>query len=1095
MAKPTRAWRRSIESQVSYNVLGELQVLRHGERLRTGLRRQRTILGVLLLEPGRVVPTDRLIDLIWHGHPPATARNALQGGVSGIRSMLGAIAPVTWVPDGYRLDVSAGCVDLHRFRALVAEAKRLVGAERSSRLKEALGLWRGPVLEGTFTDELRVRLCQGLAEERLGAIEDRIATELALGWHTGLLGELTDLVRRYPERQILLEQLMIALYRSGQATAALTAYREARRKLVDSLGIEPNSSLRDLEVAILRQAPELTLAGLSRPVAVHLSGSAPAAEKESPSAESAPEHETGPDSLDTEPTADHQRRSDLLVAPAQLPRDVPVFAGRAEELVLLDKHCGGAGEQDAIVAIAGAPGMGKTALAIHWAHRARDRFPDGQLYVNLRGFDPNELVVDPGEAVTDLLEGLGIGADSQPARVSARLALYRSTLADRKVLIVLDNARDADQIRPLLPAGNGCCVLVTSRGDLAGLVVTSSAVPLRLKEMPTSDAIELLALRLGRSRVAAEPEVALDIVRRCGNVPLALSIVAARAVMRPEFGLGPIAEELHDADNLLVALGDGDPFSDIESVFSWSYEALTPPAQRLFRLLGCVVGRDVSVDTVAQLGEQPVATARSLLRELDKAHLVTEHRPGRFQIHDLLLKYARRLLRRIETAESAAAAQHRLYDHYSARADAAATKVFPGRPRLPGLASPASRFDDVAAATDWLDEEIPNLVAVAVHAAHTGSPDPTCRLADALLQPFAGGQHPSEAVTVAKAARQAAQGGSQSQQALAELHLGQLNYLSATYDVALEHLQRAAELAARVGWGRARSEALGLIGDIHSSRGKLTLAGDCYRRAIAATDASDRSLNEAMQGLSLAAVQLVRGELGQAIASCAEVISISRAAGSLTEEATARGNLGEAHRYLGEFAEAAEEFHRALRLNEALRRPTFLAANHDGIAALHRDLGDLDTALWHSRQALDIIGRTGRRRVEAQIRTTSANIRLHRGEIEEAATQYRSALGVGDEVADRFLQGTALLGLGQVHAARGDLAAAAAALETALRICREHEYGLLEGDILTALARVRLDDGDAGAVDLINLAVSAHRRTGRAKAEQDARSLLRRAGG
>ena len=523
-------------------LLGPVDVIVDGApRSVHGLRRT-AVLATLALHHGEVVSTSRLVDVGWGAAAPATSLNTLQSHVSYLRAVLGSKGAIRARPPGYVLAVSEGTDVLLAERLLRQGRQSADPAQSAPHLAAALALWRGPPLadladlpwlaeQAARLDLLRVEVRRALSEARLAA-----------GEHEALVPELEQMAADRPLDEQARAQLMLALYRSGRQADALAAYQRLRRALADDLGLQPSQSLRDLETAILRQ--DRALDAPAQAVAL-------------------------------------ARISSRAPVPAQLPSAVPAFAGRHAELASLDVLLPGSARsgiaQPAAVAISvlsGTAGVGKTALAVHWAQRVTTHFPDGQLYVNLRGFDPGGAAVEPGDAVRGFLEAFGVPATRIPADLAARSGLYRSVLAGKRVLVVLDNARDADQVRPLLPGAPGCVTIVTSRNHLTGLVATEGADPLTLDLLTAADARDLLARRLGAARVIREPAAVDDLISGCARLPLALTVAAARAATVPQFPLAVIATELREASSVLDPFYADDSASDVRAVFSWSYRAL-----------------------------------------------------------------------------------------------------------------------------------------------------------------------------------------------------------------------------------------------------------------------------------------------------------------------------------------------------------------------------------------------------------------------------------------------------------------------------------------------------------------------------------------
>ena len=536
---------------MEFGLLGPLVVRAGGSPVVVSAGKQRVLLAALLLRANQVVPAAELAGFVWEGSPPGTARVTLQNYVKRLRQALGPAGyeRIVTRPAGYLIQVGPGELDVTRFTRL-AGAGRAAGRAGSWKraaalLGEALGLWRGEPLADVPSAALRRAEVPRLAELRLGR-------------HAELAGELQGLVAAEPLRERLAELLMLALYRSGQQAAALAVYRAARRALVEQVGIEPGPGLREMNQKILLSDPALELL----PAATRGHGRAAASA-----------------------AGGNARAAANAVRPSLLPSAVPDFTGRAAELAALSAVPGQPGRPVVITAIGGTAGVGKTALAVHWARQAASRFPDGQLYVNLRGFGPAE-PLHPAQALGAFLDALGVPPAQIPASLDGRHALYRSLLRSKKILILLDNARDPAQVRPLLPGTADGQVLITSRNELASLAVTDGAAQINLDVLTEGEARQMLAARLGPGRIADEPQAADELIGLCARLPLALAITAARAAAHPGFTLAALAAELADAHGRLDALSTGEDATDVRAVFSWSCQHLPAPAARMFGLLG-----------------------------------------------------------------------------------------------------------------------------------------------------------------------------------------------------------------------------------------------------------------------------------------------------------------------------------------------------------------------------------------------------------------------------------------------------------------------------------------------------------------------------
>ena len=620
-----------------FAVLGPVRAWRGDTELDLGQPQQRAVLAALLLREGAQVGLGDLVDGVWGDQAPASAARLIRVYVHRLRSVLGRAGPgvISSVGGGYMLDVDAQSCDLTRFTRLAAEARRVrAGGNPGAAVMlfgEALALWSGSTLAGVpgpYAAAQRIRL----DELRLNTQEESLAAVVDLGLYHQAAEELSVLVAAHPLRERLRELQMLALYGAGRQAEALDAFRDAERLLEEELGVDPGPGLRamrqrivNLDPALLDPTPVASPAPVASPVS-RLRAAAP--------------------------------------VPAQLPGDVAHFTGRVEQLNTLTELSARAGGTAAVTAIGGSAGIGKTALALHWAHQHTARFPDGQLYVNLRGFDPAGTPVPAEAALHGFLDALGVEPAQIPPGLEERAGLYRSLLARRRMLVVLDNARDADQVRPLLPGSADCLVLVTSRDQLSGLVAVHGAQSLTLDLLTPGEARDLLAHRLGAARVATQSEVVGELVELCARLPLALNITAARAGMRPDFPLAVFAAELRETRDRLAVLDAGDPATNVRAAFSWSYQTLSPAAARMFRLLGIHPGPDITTPAAASLTALDRDQARTALNELTHAHLLTEHTPGRYTFHDLLRAYATEQSHTHDTDEQRSQALHRALDHY-----------------------------------------------------------------------------------------------------------------------------------------------------------------------------------------------------------------------------------------------------------------------------------------------------------------------------------------------------------------------------------------------------------------------------------------------
>ncbi|MER7702498.1 AfsR/SARP family transcriptional regulator [Kitasatospora sp. NPDC097605] len=698
---------------MEFRILGPLEVWTDdGRRARTEGAKQERMLGILLLNAGAVVPVARLVDAVWDD-PPATAHRQIRNLAGLLRRKLAAAqdGPPVLLTDGpgYRIAPDGHQVDALTFAHRVSVARRL--AERGEpeaavrEFRSALGLWRGPVLDG-LPGSLLAAGSMALNELRLTAWENCLDLEADLGRHRQTVPELTALVAEHPLRDRFVTQLVRALHRAGRQADGLAAYRRFARQLADELGLDPGPELQLLHQELLKDGPA--------------------------------------------PAAGSPRTRQQLPRPAQLPPAPATFVGRRAELGALDGLADSAGSAGAagIGVVTGGAGTGKTALAVRWAHRVRERFPDGQLHINLRGYAIGPPLA-PYEALARLLRALGTDRERMPGTVDESAALYRSLLADRRVLVLLDNARDAEQIRPLLPGSAGSLALVTSRDGLAGLTARDGARRLVLDVLPQPEAVELLARITGADRTRAEPRAAAELAASCGHLPLALGIAAARLAEHPHRTLLEHAAELRDPEDRLDALQiDGDAGSTLRIAFDLSYRALRPAAQRLFRLLGLAPATRIGTAAAAALSGSSPAATRPVLDHLAAAHLLSPAGPDRYRLHDLLRCYAAERATAETGPTERAAARERLCSWYLHHAEAAARLLTPQRPRPP-LTDPAPwyeppGFTTPAEARQWYEREHSHLLETARYAAEHGLDDHARRLPLALRGHVQAGPHPAD---------------------------------------------------------------------------------------------------------------------------------------------------------------------------------------------------------------------------------------------------------------------------------------------------------------------------------------------------------------
>lgn len=915
---------------VDFRVLGEFEVRIDGHPVNIGHARQRCVLLALLVDANQVVSVDQLVSRVWADQPPQRVRSAVYNYVSRLRQILAASrdAAITRRSGGYLLAIDPLAVDLHLFDHLTARARAAEDHEASTLFARALSLYRGEafaMLDLPWLNALR----DAVANRRIAAELDRNDVELRRGRQHEILPELCARAAVHPLDERLAGQLILAMYRCGRQADALDQYQLTRAKLAEELGIDPGLALRALHQQIL-----------TADAAIDVPTAGPAA----------------------------PARQDTLLLPRQLPAPPRSFAGRSRELAQLDALLPAVALHPAglpIVVVSGVAGVGKTSLAVSWAHRVADRFPDGQLFVNLRGFDPSGSALTAAEALRGLIDAFGVPPQRVPAGRDAQVGLYRSLLAGRRILVVLDNARDADQVRPLLPSSPGCMSIVTSRGQLAGLMVTEDAQALRLDLLSATEAEQLLASRIGSDRLAAEPVAVGRLVAACARLPLALCAVAGRAALQPRLSLAALVEELSQELNEvppggLDAFEAGDPAADLRAVFSWSYRLLGSGAARLLRLLSQYPGDDIGLPAAASLARVDRRQARQDLAELTEAGLLTEHVPGRYALHDLLRAYAGELFHDTEVDAERAAARNRLLDHYLHTAHLAALLTHPPfstislAPFEPGTTP--DNLADRAAAENWLTAERSVLLAAIRYAAATGHDTHAWQLTWAVSghldrSGFWQEWYAVEELAVATAARD----GDRCGQAHAHRLLARACSRLGRQAEAYAHLSRAVEMFDAVGDSAGLAHTHLGFGQALEGDGRYGEALEHSQRALVLFTVAGRPPGRAY-ALNAVGWQLaLLGEYRRAIDFCEKALSGLRAVGDHQGEADTWDSLGYAHHHLGDHQQAITCYRQAVELCTIGGDRYAAACSFDRLGETYLAAANLPAAQDAWRNALTIL--------------------------------------------------------------------------------------------------------------------------------------------
>jgi DNA-binding SARP family transcriptional activator/Flp pilus assembly protein TadD len=978
---------------MQFSLLGPIDVRAAGRRLNIGHAGQRSVLAVLLLELNRVVPADRLIDRVWGDNPPNSVRNMLYGYVGRLRTTLAdsgdSCVAITRHGGGYQLRADKGQVDLYRFRGFIAEAEQASDDDRRAELlRDAIKIWQGAALAGIDSPWLRA-MRDMLELQKLTAVQEHNDVALRLGRHRALVGELTELAATHPGDERIAGQLMLALYRSGQQAEALRCFGRTRRQLSDEFGADPGPALQAMHRRILTGDQALLVPEALGPQA-------------------------------RPPGAPKLRAEGSAAAPRELPSLVPAFTGRTAERGELDRLTDGGAGHPIICVISGMPGVGKTALAVHWAQQVASEFTSGQLYVNLRGYDAANPVT-AADALAGLLRSLGLPGPSIPADPDERAAKYRSLTAGRRLLVLLDNAAAADQVRPLLPGWAGCVTLVTSRDSLAGLVARNGAQRLDLEPLPLDDSVQLLQALIG-DRASADLKATATLAERCSRLPLALRVAAELAASRPETPLEKLAGELASQQGRLNLLdAGGDRQTAVRGVFWWSYRHLPAAAARAFRLLSLHPGADFDAYAAAALIDGSLDSAERVLDQLASAHLVYRVNADRFALHDLLRDYALGLA----DADDRRAGQRRaladLFGYYLSGAATAMDTLSPGgqhhRPRVPDSAAPSAPVTDPVAARHWLDVHRAVLVAVTMTAADQDWPDRANALATTLFRDLERGGHHTELISmygqVLAAARRS---GDRAAQAAALNNVCVVYLRQGSYDLARQHLSQALELTGEIGDRTGQAWAVGNLGLLDFLEGSYPAAAECQLRAIELY-LSTRDQSGLIRSLTnLGLVEQRQGRDVDAAGHLETAIVQARLTGEQRSEAIALTSLGLVRVDQGRHGQAAELLDQALSIFLAVGDPTGEADARCAIGTLASERGDFAEATRQHRRALELLRETSNKSSEAAALNGLGVAHLGMGQPGEAHVRHRAALELARAIGDQYEQAQARAGLARVLA-------------------------------------------------------------------------------
>ena len=947
-----------VDTLLRIDVLGTLVVRRGVATITMASPMLRKLLCLLAIQPGCEVGFEEIIDTLWEGQPPRTCRQLVHTYVAGLRRLLDdgtrdSVLPRT--AQGYRLVLEAGQSDAAEFGELVARAGR-AGADGAALsawqlYAEAVNCWRGPLLAGAGAWVQVHPAAIALTGRRTAAVLAWAELGLSLGKYSPLVPALRALAVEEPLHEGVAARLMLALAGAGQQAEALAAYTDLRDRLSGELGVDPGPEITSAHLRVLRG--QLPGAGLT-------AGASPQV---------------------SEP-------------PAQLPMDCAGFTGRAGEMQTLDRILATDGALVAV--ITGMGGVGKTALAVRWAWRHRSRYPDGQLYADLHG----HAITGPARplrVLTGFLAALGEPAERIPEDEGQAAALLRTRLEGKRILLLLDNAFDAQQVRPLLPAAPGCAAIVTTRDRMTGLIARDGAVAVVVRPLPDAEAAALLVASMGERGDGEPPAVVAELAGLCAHLPLALRIAAANLAARPSYRLADYVAALASGDRLAGLAVPEDEQAAVRSAFELSCDTLKPELRRMFRLAGLAPGPDLTAPAVAALAGIAASQAQSLLDRLVARNLVDEYAHGRYRLHDLLRLYAAELAGAEESPADRDAAIDRLAAHALAAVRSASEMLYPhllhlpdsgGEDRADGGGEPAwgaSGVDAADAALAWLNAERANLVALVVLLARHGRAEVALRLSDRLAGYFYMSSNSVDWLVAATAARQAVSDDDPIAVACAELHLGMLRFIQSRYEDAAGHYAACTDQARRAGWLAGEAVALN---NRASAYWRLGQAAETIELLTEALDAHRRTGRRAGEAVTIANIAAAR-------------LQLARSADAVTQAVAISEQRHEALRLLGQ----ARDIHQALhdRRNEAetCRR----------IAEAYRDLGDLQQAAAHARQAITLAREVAVQRFEISARSTLATVLVRLGEPEQSLAEHTLARDLAAKAADPAQQAEVLMDL------------------------------------------------------------------------------------
>ncbi|MBL1101895.1 tetratricopeptide repeat protein [Streptomyces sp. 205] len=1023
---------------MDFHILGPVGLQQDGERLGLGSDKERALLAALVLDLGRPVSIDALIDRLWDGEAPPRARENTHTYISRVRRHLRRAGTDPGAPriasraHTYVLEANPDSVDLNRFQRLADLAGSFAKRGHDERTVEVLTradtLWQGDALAGLpgiWAETVRT----ALSEQRLQATVSRISASLRLGRFAGSVGELAALVRQHPEDESLAGLLMLAYYGSGRYTEALRVHQQARQLLMAEFGSRPGVELNRIHRGILDRRPAENLI-------------------------------QGSDVTTSLPSSGTGSRS-TPPPPQNLPYQPPLV-GRRSELDALIASVGAksaaSGSVLTLETVSGMAGVGKTAVAVHTARSLASRFPDGQAFLDLRAHSPAQGPMSPSAALSTLLRMFGVSPDTIPVQLDELIAQWRTTIAARRAVIVLDDAASPEQVSPLLPGNSPSLTIITSRRHLAGL---PHALPIPLDVLPADDAVALFRSFAGQERTQ-DAAATTRIVHMCGYLPLAIELVASRYRSRPSWTLTTLSERLARGTGPLNEIRNAD--EEMVRAFDLSYRALDQAQRRAFRRLGLHPGPDFTAKAAAALLDLPAEETERLIEALLECHLLREPTPDRYRYHDLLGEYARMLARSEDTDQDHRQAMDRLTTFYLMGAEQADRLAYPRRVRLAGYRTdqpPAlPRIRTAQEARAWFAAEHGNLLATEHHARSHDAPWGAARMAHALAGFLDAECHWQNAADLLQhAVDYWSRTGDQPALCHALLCLSSNQASTGRYPQAAETGERALDIARTTGDYEAEAESYRVLGVLHWHLGENQTAVKLHQRALAISMNAGNLWTQARCRNNIAISLLALGKISLAQHHFREAISGFRATGDQSGLIRTLNNLGDLYAHRGDLTLARQTFEQLLPLTESTGNLYAHAMVRTNLATILAESGDIDTALALHRQALADFRTLGDRKSQATAHNGLGEAHHKSGSIEASAENHLQALQIAREIGAPQEVTRALRGAGRAELSRGQLDSAAEHFEAAIIVA--HRVNALDEEARAqgALAEVRLATG------------------------------------